>query len=298
MNFKGCCVCRYSCVDIVSEGIVTVYKGFSWFFVDILLDLWFFRSWRSNWDCVWVLGYTWFVREVYLVACLVWNFCLTFFGYVSRKVGTILDLSCEAQFNCFSSVGFDLIFCKGQGNGLSVNLDLVGLQFFAVQACTWCTGKFKNIYQGIVYFKGCRRLRYFGRYIISKDFIAFIKSCSFFVVNVLLDFWLIWCWRCHWNFVRIFVHLRFVREASSVACLVWNFRLTIFSDVSWKVCICFNLSREGQFNSFTTVSFNLVFCKRQGNGLTFNLDLFSWNCLAVEGCTCTSCRICEFKNIY
>ena len=141
-------------------------------------------------------------------------------------------------------------------------------------------------------------MRHFCRYIISKDFIAFVKSRSFFVINVFLDFWLIWCWRCYWNFVGVFVHLRFVREASSVACLVWNFRLTIFGYVSRKVCICFNLSREGQFNSFTTVSFDLVFCKGQGNGLTFNLDLFRWNCLAVEACTCTTCRICEFKNIY
>ena len=294
---KGCCVCWNTCVDIVSESIITVYKGFSRFFVDILLDLWFFRSWRCHWNYIRIFSKVWFIREVRNVASLVWNLSLTIFSDVSWKVCAILDLSCEAQFHRLTSVGFDLVFCKCQGNGLAINLDLFWSDCFSVQACTWRTSEFKNIFQGIGYCKGCCCLRHFCRYIVSKDFITFIKSRSFFVVNVFLDFWLIWCWRCYRNFVRVFVHLRFVREASCVACLVWNLGLTIF-DVSWKVRICFDLSREGQLNSFTAVSFDLVFCKRQGNGLTFNLDLFSWNCLTVEGRTCTSCRICEFKNIY
>ena len=108
---------RYCCFHVVSEDLVTFVKSFSFFAVHIFLDFWFFWSRWSYWNFIGILVIFRIVIDV--VRSLVWNFSLTIFGYISRQVGIISNLSLEIHFNRLTSICFYRSFCKGNFDHLA-----------------------------------------------------------------------------------------------------------------------------------------------------------------------------------
>ena len=164
-----------------------------------------------------------------------------------------------------------MVFCKGQGNGLTFNLDLFRSKCFFAKSCS-CTScricEFKNIYQGIFDRKGCCICWYFCIYIVGKFFSSCLQCFSFFAVDIFLDTWLTWCWRCYWNFVRVLMVFRIV--VNIIRSLVWNFSCTCRGDVSCKVCAILDLSLEGYFDRLASICFHRSFCKCNLDGLIFD----------------------------
>ena len=110
---------RYTCFHVIGEDLVAFVKSFSFFAVHIFLDFWLFWCWWRYWDFIGILVIFRIVIDV--VRSLVWNFSLTIFGYISRQVGIISNLSLEIHFNRLTSICFYRSFCKGNFDHLARN---------------------------------------------------------------------------------------------------------------------------------------------------------------------------------
>ena len=110
---------RYCCFHVVCEDFITFCESFFCLAVNIFLDLWLVWCWWRYWDFIGILVIFRIVIDV--VRSLVWNFSLTIFGYISRQVGIISNLSLEIHFNRLTSICFYRRFCKGNFDHLARN---------------------------------------------------------------------------------------------------------------------------------------------------------------------------------